>query len=204
MDKLKIEKNIDVLGSEIARVHTLIAAISEIVKQCNLNAEVYKKYSKFFDDVYYAFYNELIHTVSKLHDKSRDSLSIVRMLQANKDKKSIREEAILQQICEHDAYKKIKIIRDKLGRAHLDAKISINPGKQRELYEAHKIALKNIAEYIELMTEALETISERLDIPILLSKPSVPIKREITEIFNELNSRLDLSKMPETINNYSL
>ena len=189
LDKLKLEKEINVLGEQIYKVHILMLAIREIIQQSNLNFDVYKKYYDFFDLTYRSYWDELIHNVSRLQDMSRDSISIVKILNRNieiGDEKSVYEKDILKKIQDFGVSEKIKVLRDKLGKAHLDGKVSINIEKQNKLWDENKTALKDVCEYIELLTKGLEVISCRLDKPIFFTKPNTPIKRQIVELFNDL------------------
>ncbi len=198
-DKTKYENKIDVLGEEIAKLNILIFAIKEMIKQSEECFEVYKKYNDFFYLTYQLYHNELIHGICRLQDRSRDSLSIVKMLEENiknhNDKQSRQEKKVLDQINECDVSEKIKALRDKLGRAHLDGKVSINLDKQKKLYEENKIELKDNERYIELLTKALELLSDRLQKPMHFVSPLSSISREIRELFHALsNSQKNSSK----------
>ena len=193
MNKSKLEKEVDALGQEISKAHILIFALSEIIKQSNLNFNIYKKYWGFFSLSYNLFWNELIHNISRLQDTSRDSLSVVKVLKRHvydiDDEKSNQEKEILEKIEKSDTNKKIKRLRDKLGKAHLDGKISINPGKRHDIWKKNKETLGNIVVYLELITQGVEIISCRLDETILLLKPYDLIKKHIKNLFNSLNDK---------------
>lgn len=195
IDKIKYEEKINVLGKEIRQARILILALHEMIEQSNATFAVYEKYYTFFSLVYYSFYNEIIHAVSRLHDTSRDSLSIIKMLNENiefDDDLSANEKKILDQIQSNDSCENIKVMRDKLGKAHLDGKVSINPAKQKEIYERHKIELNDITKYINLLVKALEILSQRLDQSIAhFLLPNTPIRREIREMFEHLSINND-------------
>lgn len=190
IDKKKLEKEIDVLGSEIAKAYILTFALQELIEQSHINFNVYIKYHEFFYQTYSSYHNELTHHISHLQDTSRDSLSIIKLLNRSKDyndQLSVEEGNILSQLIDHEIGKKIKVIRDKLGRAHLDYKIALNPDKEQKIYEQNKVTLMEIIQYLELLTKALTIISRRLDIPIAdFLKPIPSLRGDIRRLFEDL------------------
>lgn len=161
---------LDVLGQEIAKAHMKIRELHVLIEQCDANFDVYTKHHEFFYSVYFAFFDELIHTISRLHDTSRGALSIVLVLEEYiksypHDAQFEEERTILEEIENHPTRTKIKNLRNKLGKAHLDRTIAMNPKKQIDFYGSNKTDLKSIYKYLQLLTRALELISQRFDKP---------------------------------------
>jgi len=192
MNKRKLEREVSVLSEQISNAHILILEISEIINQFNLNFDVYKEHCNFFTRHYNLLWNELIHNISRLQDATPGVVSIANILERNMkldDKMVGRECKIFEKIKESDTGKKIKVSRNKLNKAHLDGKASINPEKQRKLWEKNKTKLGDVATYVELLTKGLEVISFRLDIPIWLFKPNTSIRRNIRKLFKDLKGK---------------
>lgn len=190
-DKNKIDKQLEVLEQEVVKIHHILDTLREMIKQSNNCFIVYKRYFNFFSFTYYAFHNEVLHGIHRLHDTSRDSLSIVKILMIfseMNDSFSEREKIVLDEIKSHPLNNKIKILRDKLGRAHLDGKISLNKKKQDLLFEKSKVSLYEIEEYLELLQNGIEIASYRLKQPRWLNRSRSEINLEIRQIFKVLAS----------------
>ncbi len=190
-DKNKIDKQLEVLELEVVKIHHILDALREIIKQSKDCFIVYKKYHTFFSYTYYAFYNEVLHGIHRLHDTSRDSLSIVKILitlSGLDDNFSEDEKIILDKIKTHSLNKKINTLRNKLGRAHLDGKASLNKNKQNVVFEKSKVSLYEIEEYLELLQKGIETASYRLEQPRWLNRSRSEINLEIRQIFKVLAS----------------
>ncbi|BDC34447.1 hypothetical protein Noda2021_04050 [Candidatus Dependentiae bacterium Noda2021] len=185
-------KKIDILAQEITRLKNYLYAIQEIINQSNQSFEAYKKYNEFFYLTYISYYNELIYGISRLQDKSSDSLSIMKMLeeslQYHTDEQSCHEKQILSQIKEIIVGYKIRTQRNRLGRAHFDREVATNTDEQKKVYERSKTELNEITEYIQLLTRALEILSARLSNPIVLLDPLPSLKKEIKILFQELSA----------------
>lgn len=189
MDKQKFKKEIDILEQELSSAYCWFYAFRGIQEHLNLNTKTYEQYSNFFYTVYLSFYNELIHNVSRLHDTSKDALSLLKILRKLKEHEIITEQErkLFDQIEGSEIKNKIMIIRDKLGRAHLDGKCSINSEKQNNLYEKCMIEPIELLNYLRLLLEALRTIALRLDQHTVLLEPYSTISSEIKEIFQKLS-----------------
>lgn len=189
MSKKKLEKEIDAIARDVSNAWSYLYAIRELLDQANINKNTYKKYQHFFDATYIAFYDELIYALNRIHDSSRDSLSLINILKklAQAGMLTSEEAEMLARIEQDTTRKKVKKIRNKLGRAHLDGKVSTNLEQQDRLQKECAIEMNEFAAYIELLKKALEIISERLDKPLCLLKPLVPIRTEIRELFRKLS-----------------
>lgn len=191
IENQKLEKEINVLSEEISRAWILLESFNALRLHSGLNIDVYSEYSYFFYTVYTSFYNEFIYSVSRLHDSSKDSLSIVKLLRrCVACNPTVQEEEILDSIAKNSTGKKIKEIRDKLGRAHLDSKVSSNLEKQKRILKECTIELVELQKYLKLLTEALETVSLRLSKPLLLLRPHDYIAHDIRRLFEKLNKEI--------------
>lgn len=185
------QKKLDALANELQTPYICFVALKELKKLFDENYDVYQKYNQFLYYTYYAYYDQLIHSISKLIDTSKGSLSIIKILNSNiqiNDERAKEEQQILSKIESNPTYNKLKTIRNKLNRAHIDGKIAINIEEQSRTYEENKLELIDIEKYTLLLTKALEALFLRLDISITLFKPNVSIKKELQELFKNLKA----------------
>jgi hypothetical protein len=182
---------IEVLGQELAHIHIYLEAISEIIEQSNVHFNVYKKYHEFFSRVYYSFYDQLIHGISRVHDGGKKSLSIVKLLEKNlesyDDDLTAQEKTILDGIKNNPIGKKIIKIRNALGKAHLDDKVSTDIKIREKFYEENKSTLAEKKSYVALLDQALCLLINRLDQPIMCFVVNTLIRSQIRKMFENLS-----------------
>lgn len=179
---------INKLGEELSNLEINILALRELIDQINVNPEIYRKYKEFLFLMYKNFYDNTIHSIFRLIDHNKDTLSIVNILNKHVligDAHSELEKKVLAEIQENDFFKKIKLNRNNL-QAHLNRKTSINKEKNEKMMLDCKFYFKASLLFLDLLKKALLIISERSDIPIILLSPNTSIKREIREVFQKL------------------
>jgi hypothetical protein len=185
-----LKEEIDVLGIEIANSWNLLYALDRLIVLINEQPDVYNKYNEFWYMVYCSFYDALIFSICRLQDKSRDSLSInkIYMRLEKAGCMTDQEKEIFNEIKNCDMRTILLDIRDRLGRAHLEGKLSINIKKQKELRDQSKITCKDFSNYLEILTRALEILSVRCSENIIKIqlKPHPMVHKELSEIFNLL------------------
>jgi hypothetical protein len=180
------DSEFDILAQKITKIYMNLDAYEEIINQCHLHPNIYKKYFLFLEYTWHAYFNEVIHGISCMFDKNSDTLSIVQMLQKYRVSKT---DYFLKAMQESKVHKYTKTIRNKLGRAHLDYKISIDTTKQEELYKSINLTIEELYCYLDLLKEALSALAKTLDIPTTYLRPLPTIRSQIRSLFEELSEQ---------------
>ena len=171
---------IDLIGSEISYLYIHIGAIREIIKQSNVNFEVYKQYFNFFYHSYEAFHNELIHRICRLTDKDYSTTSLRNLLtnrsKPDEDKKETYLD-ILKRITKHDTLKKIHLIRHNF-LAHKNKNLSREQNIVNNFYKKNEFDLSEIEQYIRLLVQAWEVCSG-----IAFQRPHMEIRSQIRSLY---------------------
>ncbi len=206
LDKSKYEKQLITLGQEIATCYTTLEIIKELFKQFKENDEIFQKYSLFLYSTYFAFHDQLIFNINRLHDESRDSLSLLKLLKKNLqqygDNNSEEETKILKTIKNNIVYEKSKKLRNKYGKAHLDRKVSINEEKRKKIYEENKIKHQEYYNYIKLLEKAKNILYRRLGIICLEMTIQDHTPQQIKKLFKVLAISFEHYKTSNTDKTY--
>lgn len=191
-DKKKLENEIDLLSAEISDARIRLHALDGLIKQFEKYPGVYENFSSFFYLYYDGLFKELIHGISRLQDETKNSLSVVKILERFKDENSEQsklEASILKKIKESHINSKIKKLRNHYGIAHLDERYCLSYEELLKIHKQNKIDIKNVVSCLQVFTRALEIISCRLDIPLWLQPPQTSIRRELRELFIKLDGK---------------
>jgi hypothetical protein len=126
--------------------------------------------SELVDDLYERFWASAIFSACCFIDSSPGSMSIMKLLDHNlntyNDSISINERDILEKIRLSKIPSKLKNLRNKLGRAHIDKVIAINRQKQQHVYEKNKLHVAALRQFSGLVDRALEILSQRSSKPV--------------------------------------
>lgn len=189
---MKYEKQIDALGKEIYRVWEQIYIIQELINQSHDNLPAYAEFHSFFFEIYRLSHNEIIYGINRLIDNSGGSLSVIKMLKwinNHDDVKANKGKEVLESLTSHKSYDKMRTLRDKLGRAHLDGEYGIDEKKAADLHESSAGPLNDTIEYLKLLTEALEILAERLDIPFKFLPPIPTVSPVMRKLFEKISQK---------------
>jgi hypothetical protein len=190
MNKETLNKEIDVLGKELALLEITKIAYKEWINQIDSRRDIYEEYPELFFLIRKSFYDQIIFSLSRLIDSSTGTLSIKKLLRRHismKDSLSGEGKKALSKIDESKFFKKIKLIRDRLNRAHIDEKIALDQEEYNKIVEQCKIDFAEIEEAITELKKYLAIISDRLDMPIAaFLRPQTSIRAEIIKLFKSL------------------
>lgn len=167
-EKKEYDKTLIILASELLTARVTLEIIKKLFNKFKTNNKIYEKYGSFFYFIYFTFHDQLIFNINRLHDGSNGALSIIHLLKSNinrfKDKQSSDEKKILKKIKCHPVHQKSKILRNKLGKGHLDKKIFSNEKLRKKIYEKNKINTKEYFNYIQILIEAINILHQRINI----------------------------------------
>ena len=133
---------------------------------------------------YSILWDSVIISMTCLIDESRDSVSVIKLLKQYCDKND-------QLICNDKIFcfartklkdfkidkngrnwskpvgiiAKLRILRNKLGRAHFDEQVMTNKSKEQQIYDENKFSISEIRYFCDLLEGAIESISDLFDKP---------------------------------------